>query len=270
MRSFLSFLLSCMLILAFYTEGVSQNTDQSVVVDSLSEPNVLDSLEEDVAGIDYNQLKENEEKYGKEDIKQKDFDKESWQKAKAGLDYTIKKDPKEQEKIRKNTTTPSPKLSGALVEFLKWFFIIGAIILIAFLILKFVGEGNILGKSGKKIYAPSVKIDLEQIEENLQNAELDPFIKQAIAQKQFSLAIRLYYLAIVKELSSSNAIEWKRDKTNMAYIREMRKNVLFEPFKHTTAIFERVWYGDSLLQESDFNMIQPVFQDLLNRTRTAV
>jgi hypothetical protein len=77
----------------------------------------------------------------------------------------------------------------------------------------------------------------------------------------------LYYLAIVKELSSANAIEWKKDKTNMAYIREMRKNVLFEPFKHTTSVFERVWYGDSVLQESDFNMIQPVFQDLLNQTR---
>jgi hypothetical protein len=273
MRLFSSYLLIFIGILAFYTEGVSQKVQDAVVVqDSLSEVVVLDSLEDDMVSTNHNRYKENEEKYKQEDLKQKDFDQDSWQKAKAGLDYTIKKDPKEEEeKIKNNNTTiSSPKLSGALVEFLKWFFIIGAIVLIAFLILKFVSEGNVLGKSSKKIYAPSVHIDLEKIEENLQDAELDPFIKQAITQKQFNLAIRLYYLAIVKELSLMNAIEWKKDKTNRAYIREMRKNELFEPFRHITSIFERVWYGDSVLQESDFNMIHPVFQDLLNQTRKTV
>lgn len=263
------------LIFSFYTEGVSQKKDEiPFAVDSVIE-NSVELAEEDTASIQLNaqqaeaiekMFRENQQKYESEDLKQRNFEKNDWQKATAGLDYTVDKKPQEQEKSYQGPSI-SPILGRVLVEFFKWFFIIGAILILALLIYRFVGEGNIFGKQSKRIYAPSVAIDLEKIEENLHDAELDPLIRQAINQKQYALAIRLYYLAIVKELSISNVIQWKKDKTNREYLREMRQSTLFEPFKSTTSIFEKVWYGDSALQESDFNILQPAFQDLLNRVR---
>lgn len=268
----LYFIIFC-LFLAAHTEGVSQN-DLPVSLDtSYLENTPQGDSNDDIQGDmpmkpQKSAYEEATNQYYKEDIQQKEFDKNDWKKATAGLDYTIEK-----EKEKKNSEATSKKntvnsvLSGGLVAFFKWFFIIAAVGILAFLILKFVGEGNIFGRQSRRVFAPSVQIDLERIEENLNDVELDPLIKQAIAQKQFALAIRLYYLATIKELNILGAIQWKKNKTNREYTREMRPHRLFEPFRETTSIFERVWYGDALVDEATFTLIQPAFQDLLNQSR---
>lgn len=269
----LFFIIICF-FLAAHTEGVSQN-DFPVSLDTSFSGTIPQgdndvNIEENAPKIPQKAAYEEATKqYYKEDIQQKDFDKNDWKKATSGLDYTIEKE--EQEKKEKvansKNNTISPVLSGGLVTFFKWFFIIVAVGILAFLILKFVGEGNIFGRQSRRVFAPSVQLDLERIEENLNNVELDPLIKQAIAQKQFALAIRLYYLATIKELNISGAIQWKKDKTNHAYLREMRTHRLLEPFLEATSIFERIWYGDAVLEETTFHRIQPAFQDLLKQSR---
>ena len=119
----------------------------------------------------------------------------------------------------------------------------------------------------RKLGLTSEEIDLNNIEENLETAELDPIIKKAIAAKNFPLAIRLYFLAILKELTLAGAIAWKKDKTNRIYVQEMQPHPLVETFRTVTAIFERVWYGDAPLDETGFQSIQPSFQNLLTETR---
>ncbi len=269
----LFFIIIC-LFLAAHTEGVSQN-DFPISLDSASLQSLPQGDKED-ADIEENMpmkpqknaYEEATHEYYKENIQQKDFDKNDWKKATSGLDYTIEKEEQEKkERTANKNNSINPVLSGGLVAFFKWFFIIAAVGILAFLILKFVGEGNIFGRQSRRVFAPSVQIDLEHIEENLNTAELDPLIKQAISQKQFALAIRLYYLATIKELNISGAIQWKKDKTNREYTREMRPHRLSESFRETTSIFERVWYGDALVDEATFTLIQPAFQDLLKQTR---
>lgn len=271
----LFFIIIC-LFLAAHTEGVSQN-DLPISLDSTSFENIPQGdIDDDIQeGMPIKPQKsayeEATNQYYKEDIEQKDFDKNDWKKATSGLDYTIEKEVQEKkaEANNKKKNSISPVLSGGLVAFFKWFFIIAAVGILAFLILKFVGEGNIFGRQSRRVFAPSVQIDLERIEENLNDVELDPLIKHAIAQKQFALAIRLYYLATIKELNISGAIQWKKDKTNHAYLREMRTHRLLEPFLEATSIFERIWYGDAILEETTFHRIQPAFQDLLKQSRKA-
>ena len=267
------FIIFC-LFLAAHTEGVSQN-DIPVSLDTSFMENIPQgdsdvNIQEDVPNKPQKSTYEEATKqYYKENIQQKDFDKNDWKKATSGLDYTIEKEEQEKKDRVANSknNTINPVLSGGLVAFFKWFFIIAAVGILAFLILKFVGEGNIFGRQSRRVFAPLVQIDLEHIEENLNTAELDPLIKQAIAQKQFALAIRLYYLATIKELNILGAIQWKKNKTNREYTREMRPHRLFEPFRETTSIFERVWYGDALVDEATFTLIQPAFQDLLKQSR---
>ncbi len=202
--------------------------------------------------------------YLSQPLESKSIDKNRWEQAKSGINYSNDKVEKQQKQTNSSSFNP---MWGVLFEFLKWFFIIGAITLLAYLITRFVGEGNILGTKKRRIADPSVEIDLEHIEENLEIAELDPLINQAIADKNYTLAIRLYYLAILKELHAKGDIAWKKDKTNRIYVREMREHRFSEPFRSTTTVFERVWYGSQTIDENRFTLIQPDFQNLLKSLR---
>lgn len=200
--------------------------------------------------------------YYKQDIPTKNFDEEKWKNATNGLDYSV-----EPEKPKSRINFPELNLNPAFLVFIKWFFIIAGVLVLAFIVLKFVNEGNIFSRQSRNIYPPSVSIDLEKIEDDLQNAEFNSLIQKAINQKQYALAIRLYYLATIKELNMVGAIKWKKDKTNSTYVREMRQHTLFEPFRHITGIFEQIWYGDRPLEEADFYSIQPVFKDVLAQSK---
>ena len=263
-----------LLFFTFYTEGslLAQDpiyTQEGVTIDSVNTSE--DNIEADVPvrkPLYVSPYAAAQEKYNKEPINRRNVDAEKWRKATDGIDYSADK-VKERKQKQGNSGGDYSGLGMALLVFLKYFFIIGGILLIAFLIYRFVGEGNIFNDRSRKLGVSSEEIDLNNIEDNLETAELDPIIKKAIAAKNFPLAIRLYYLAILKELTLAGAITWKKDKTNRIYVREMQPHRLMEDFRHVTSIFERVWYGDSVLEESGFESIQSSFHNLLNETRKA-
>jgi Domain of unknown function (DUF4129) len=258
-----------LLFFGLYTEGslrAQQPTimEKDMLADStiFNENEVLDTAEDNRPRV--SPYKAAQEKYNSEAIQRRDVDAEKWRKATAGIDYS--KD-KEEKQTRQRSNSNNGALAGVFLELLKWFFIIGGVVLVAFLIFRFIGEGNIFNARSRKIGVVSEEIDLNNIEENLETAELDPIIKKAIAAKNFPLAIRLYYLAILKELTLAGAITWKKDKTNRIYVQEMQPHPLMETFRTVTAVFERVWYGDTALDEAGFVSIQPSFQNLLTETR---
>jgi Domain of unknown function (DUF4129) len=260
--------------LCLYTEGglLAQNQpppvfDKDFVADSATINSLME--EEDTTG-DYrprvSPYAAAQEKYNQETINQRDIDAEKWRKATAGIDYSDDKIEQHQPKKRRNNDG-TMALAGLFLEFLKWFFILGGIGLLAFLIYRFIGEGNVFGTRSRKIAVNSEEIDLDKIEENLEKVELDPIIKKAIAAKNFPLAVRLYYLAILKELTLASAIIWKKDKTNRIYVQEMQPHPMMEKFRQVTGMFERVWYGDTALDETGFEEVRQPFENLLNSTR---
>ena len=269
---FLTFILvafSC-----FYTPSYAQipmeNVDSTEEeINYTPDENTVENSDETTELPQKSRYEESVKKYYSEDIKTNDFDRQKWQKDIAGLDYTIEEKKKKEEANRasKRGENYNPtRISPALASFVKWFFILGAVAIIAFFIYQFAVGGDVFGPQSKRVYGPpSVKIDLADVEDNLLESELDPLIRQAIFDKQFSLAVRLYYLAIIKELSNKKSIVWKKDKTNRTYVREMNSHKLSDKFKQITTTFERVWYGDSTIDEATFQKIQPDFKDLLKQ-----
>ncbi len=264
-----------LLFFSVYTEGPLWAQKPTILEENLSvdSADIYNNVEGDTAVDDreyplISPYAAAQDKYNKEAIDRRDIDGEKWRKATEGIDYSA--DKVEKQKQRNSGGDGSNALAGVFLAFLKWFFIIGGVVLMAFLIYRFIGEGNIFDARSRKLGLASEEIDLNNIEENLETAELDPIIKKAIAAKNFPLAIRLYYLAILKELTLAGAIVWKKDKTNRIYVQEMQPHPLMETFRTVTAIFERVWYGDTPLDETGFQSIQPSFQNLLNETRKGV
>ena len=212
--------------------------------------------------------------YHTEAIKQRNFEETRWEEAKAGIDYSAdqKKVRKKQEKEadarpqqgerRRN----SPQVSfgdGTAATILKFLIILAGIVILALILKSLLGLGTI--PKNKKIESGEndIKAQIEQIEDNLYERDLGYYIQQALDNQNFNLAVRLYFLAILKELSLKKRIKWKKDKTNQAYLLEMSQEQDFDTFRNITQIFERIWYGNLRLTQNDFVQIESQFKQYL-------
>lgn len=215
--------------------------------------------------------------YFNSDIQERSFDAEKWKTAKKDISYFEKPekvtaevdedydedffDETDEEQRRRYGNNSE---SGAWDNFFKILFIIMAVVVIAALAVNITGNADFIRPKNRKIRdAADGAAILEQIEENIYESDLDRYIREAIESGQYALAIRLYYLAVIKELSLNRTIRWKRDKTNKDYMRELRQTNLYQPFREATRVFERVWYGKGEFTASDFESIQPRFVALL-------
>lgn len=224
--------------------------------------------------------------YLQSEIEVKEFDKSAWGNTISGIDYSDQT-PGEKKKTKNKDTsewetgrgydedesyTP-PNMGEFWRGFFKFLLIALAVIVLAFIIANMVGaEGWSLAPANRKIKrkANAIPITLDNIEENIYESDLDRFIREALEKKDYPQAVRLYYLAILKELSLKKWIKWKKDKTNRDYIRELNNTNFQNGFKNVTRMFERVWYGKQELGGSDFTgSVQPEFKDLLQETQNA-
>lgn len=204
--------------------------------------------------------------YENTSIKEHEFRKDNWERATKGLNYS--KEKKEEVAQEDPIDTSDFDFDGSIFTgnwagFFRVFFFIIVIGLLAFIIIKLMGSTAFL--SNKNVDKTGLKYSIEQVEENIHEADLEDFARHALDKKDYKLAIRLYFLQILKHLSTNNFIKWKRDKTNKEYVREMNGTDLFKEFRSLSRLFERVWYSDVNVQEHQFNRIRPKFLDFLKK-----
>lgn len=210
--------------------------------------------------------------YQKESLKVKSFNKEEWKKAAGGMTYYKKNKARKTKKKQTMNTgngtgtvappTPREPSNFTFKDFAQTLLIFLAIVILAFVVFKVVAGDAVLVNKEIKRRKP---VSLAEIETNLQEADVEGFLKQALADKDYRLAIRLYYLAIIKELAAKGTIEWKKDKTNGHYMRELRSknHPKLKDFRAVTRIFEYVWYSDMAFDGGQFEEVRVNFKDLL-------
>ena len=137
-----------------------------------------------------------------------------------------------------------------------------SIVLVALIFLLYKIFGNAKFLNNQKIKTGDFSL-LDEAEENLEIADLEKFLKDALDKKQYKLAVRIYYLMVLKELMFRNFIVWKKNKTNFEYLNEMRERTQFNHFHSLTKAFEIVWYGDLELEEKDFASLSPSFRKFI-------
>ncbi len=199
-----------------------------------------------------------QEKYLQENIEVHSFDEKKYKELTRGIDYT-EKDVVEKKETRKEE---QPQRFEGIGAFLKFFFIVLGIGLALFFLVKALSSENLFSPRDKKI-KPVTQTDLEKIEEDLEKAELNNPIQRAIAAGDYSMAVRLYYLAVLQDLSRSKKIKWKKEKTNGDYLMELAGTPLFKNMQEITLAFERVWYGKAGINESEFLEIEKIFLRML-------
>lgn len=119
---------------------------------------------------------------------------------------------------------------------------------LVFLIIKITGaDGQIsLFRSKKKI--DQVRYSIE--EEDIQYQNFPQLISEAQQNKNYTLAIRYYYLHALQHLSEAGAIEYHIRKTNANYIRELNGRDISAPFVEMVSLFDYIWYGNYTAQQA--------------------
>jgi len=204
--------------------------------------------------------------YFEEPISANKIDRADWESIVNGIDYTEIKEEKPEKKYkeRENSSNSTFPLLAQLFQFLIIALGIG---LIVFILVKVLSADSLFAKKDKNISGKTAIYDLEEIEENLLETELDGSIQKAIQDGNYALAIRLYYLSIIRELTLAKALDWKKDKTNFQYLRELKNHPLKDSFKNATNVFERIWYGEEEIPAERFRAIAPDFERLLKASR---
>jgi len=102
-------------------------------------------------------------------------------------------------------------------------------------------------------------------EEIIKSRNISELIQKALDAKNYRLAIRYYYLLILKKLSKAEIIHYEFDKTNMEYVSEIASEEISNRFRNVTNIYDYIWYGNFDVSESEFSIAQHSFNTLVNQ-----
>nr|WP_299383610.1 DUF4129 domain-containing protein [Allomuricauda sp.] len=138
--------------------------------------------------------------------------------------------------------------------------------ILLFLIIRFF----VKSKTRSLIYSqrnPNI-VTLSEEERIIKTEDIQKLIKNALADKNYRLAIRYYYLFILKLLSEKELIDWQLQKTNDDYMDELSNSVLKKPFGRATLLYDYIWYGEFYIDQDRYYKAEQVFVSLKNSITT--
>ena len=154
------------------------------------------------------------------------------------------------------------KAFGFFQQYLGYIIILAAIIIVILVLNKSKLSG--LFYSGKDEKISSFK----EIKENINEIDFDTSISEAIEKRNYRIAVRLHYLKTLKLLSDKKLIDWKLNKTNHNYIKELKETELKKSFEELTSLFEWIWYGELPVEESLFEKTKSSFKNFQSALAT--
>lgn len=198
-------------------------------------------------------------------VPKREISAENWRDAEQNLDYSkdVPKPPQKQKEdspsrhINGVDWTAGSRFFGLIAQALAVILALGAILYWITRLMQ--------APKNKRIATDGTEITAENIDAYIHETDLERFLREALQAGHYSLAIRLYYLMVIKALSEKGNIRWSREKTNRDYLREMRSHHLGNTFRELTREYERVWYGNQAPDARHFESLQSDFKTLLGQ-----
>jgi len=107
-------------------------------------------------------------------------------------------------------------------------------------------------------------VEIIDIEEQLHQVDFEKLLQQTLQNGANRLAIRYYYLWLLKRLSNAEIIEWHSEKTNADYLYEIKDPSLKHSFEYLSYLYNNIWYGEFEISQEEFTQAQQAFITVLN------
>jgi hypothetical protein len=201
--------------------------------------------------------------YQEEKLNVKKFDEKEWKKIIGDTDYN-EEPPKPEEEQKSDPREPMSfgNWNSDILRVMAYVCIIGVILFILYAVTK-----NI--KPGSPKLKTSVEIDTSAHVENIEDLDVNSLLRKTIADGNFRLAVRLYFLGLLKELNEQGIILWKKDKTNHDYLSELSiKDFHYDEVRRLTLAYEQVWYGEHRLTTESYQQLFAEFENLHQKLNT--
>lgn len=146
------------------------------------------------------------------------------------------------------------KIAGVIIFLLVIYFIFKAVIN---------KEGTwVFGKSSDKSIIP-----VTDIENNIHATDFKKLIENAEKENNYRLAIRYYYLWLLKQLTQAEIIEYDVEKTNSDYQNEITQNQIKKEFAYTSYLYNYIWYGEFNVSSTEFDQAKHAFTKFLKSVK---
>lgn len=139
-----------------------------------------------------------------------------------------------------------------------WIIVIGIATTLIVLFIKSNGIG-LFAPTSKKIDDANLG---EAIGENIFEIDFEKSIEQSIHLQNYKLATRLLFLRLLKTMAEKNLIVYSPSKTNFDYLMELNSSNSFNSFAKAIRNYEYVWFGNFLVNSSQFDIIKTSFDKL--------
>ena len=178
-------------------------------------------------------------------------------------DYEAKRrEEKLKEKEERESNNNNISFNLGPFSFLFYGILIAAVIYLAYVLLNDGSSGLFSRRQHQKLEDPE-----DITAENIERTDINYLIESAENKGDYRLAIRFYYLSILKALSIKNLIKIEDDKTNSEYLSEIFNTPYKDQFQYTSYLYDYIWYGEFPLNAEKYDAAKLHFQQLIKQVK---
>lgn len=160
--------------------------------------------------------------------------------------------------LRNIFTFDNPQTSLSFVATLLKIIAVVVVVIVIYLIVKV-----LIGKEGNWIFSKNANkkiVYYTDLEKNIHLLDFKKLIEESIAKGEKRIAIRYYYLWLLKVMAQNHYIEWDIEKTNTDYLYELQKPAHREAFTYLSYLYNHIWYGEFEIDEATFQKTENRFK----------
>lgn len=105
---------------------------------------------------------------------------------------------------------------------------------------------------------------IEEAEKNIHQTDFRKLLQFTENKGDTRQSIRLYYLWLLKVLSSKKMISWDKQKTNADYIYEIKDEKIKQDFKELSRLYNYIWYGEFSIEDTEYKEVKSFFEAIIN------
>ncbi|RAJ27952.1 hypothetical protein LX77_00526 [Gelidibacter algens] len=147
-----------------------------------------------------------------------------------------------------------------------WLFVLILIFAVGYLAYTLLNEGS--SKLFSSRNNEQLKSYSEITAENIAHADIKTLITNAENTNDYRLAIRYYYLLVLKQLTLKNFIKFEDDKTNADYMNAIASQKFSKGFAYTSYLYNYTWYGEFTLDTEQYQLAKNSFVKLINEVNS--